>query len=144
MQKCAPYPNDELTVDVAAHVETVGVREVALVAVGGAVERGCSFDPRGMVMPWNSTSRATHRDCIGDGASKRMSSSTALLIKRRVVDEQLRWSGTARSVTAPKPSSRATVSVPADEISCMNARISSSVSVRVVPSRPRSPRARGR
>ena len=47
------------------------------------------FEPAGMVTPWYSTSRATQRDWVGDGASKRISSSTALAMQRRIVDQQL-------------------------------------------------------
>ncbi len=87
-----------------------------------------------MVTPCSSTSRATQRDCTGDGASKRNSSSTALPSNDGSSTSSWRWSGCWASVTAPNPSMRATVSVPASEMSCTKPRISSSVSVRVFPS----------
>ena len=43
--------------------------------------------PSGTVWPWSSTSRATYRPTCGAGGSKRRSSSIALGIERRIVDE---------------------------------------------------------
>ena len=62
-------PEREVAVDVAAHVEAVGIREVALVAVGGAVEQRHLRAALRRPLPCSSMSRATHRDCMGDGAS---------------------------------------------------------------------------
>ena len=61
-------PEREVPVDHAPHVEAVGILEVAFVAVARAVEQR-ELEPRGMTVPCSSTSRATQRAWIGDGAS---------------------------------------------------------------------------
>jgi len=78
------------------YVVHIRVREVPLVAVGRAVQQARIFAPAGIVIPVGTRCRVRPTATAwGDGASKRMSSSTALPISDGIVEEQLALVGEA-------------------------------------------------